>query len=469
MTLVLDVPFTIVLAPARRSRRLIRLRAFAPHRTRRRCRLHRASFAHAFTRSGEPLSRSFASPSPVRISAPLAGAQTTPLSDRSIVSFPGARHRSRENQRAATRDASDFIRFRRARPSMSAASASAPALPSLAPSVAGGSTHEKTMGTTNVWARARPTSALAIAIAYSIAWAVMSSGLIFLNNYLLRERGFEYPMMLCSMGVTSSWAISFALVKMGRVALKHEGLITRRWYVRQIAPIGFLGALSLGFGNYAYLYLSVSFIQMLKAAVPAVTLVVMFSAGLEKLHRTTLTGVVIVTLGTLIATYGEVKFSLIGLMMMMLSEVCEALRMAFYQYLLGNLKFDMIEGLYVMGPASLAFLWVGIAIFELGDFIRDGGVYIMLGAPFHFLCAALMGFCVNYLSLAVVAAMGGVGFKVMGQAKNAAVILGAMLIFRNPVTGIQVVGYLTSIVGFFVYQNGKLEIEAAARRSSGKA
>lgn len=316
----------------------------------------------------------------------------------------------------------------------------------------------------------RSVPAVVAAAAYSIAWAVMSSGLIFLNNYLLRDRGFEYPMMLCSMGVTSSWVISFALVKTGRVKLKHEGLISRRWYTRHIVPIGFLGALSLGFGNYAYLYLSVSFIQMLKAAVPAVTLFVMYTAGLEQLHSKTLTGVAIVTFGTMIATYGEVKFSMLGLLMMMLSELSEATRMAFYQYLLGSLKFDMIEGLYVMGPASLVFLWFGIALFELRDFLRNDGLYIMLEAPVCFLCAALMGFCVNYLSLAVVSAMGGVGFKVMGQAKNAAVILGAMVIFGNPVTLIQAFGYLTSIIGFYVYQKGKIEIqalEAAHSKTSG--
>lgn len=222
----------------------------------------------------------------------------------------------------------------------------------------------------------------------------------------------------------------------------------------------------MGFGNYAYLYLSVSFIQMLKAAVPAVTLMVMFSAGLERLHGTTLCGVVVVTLGTFIAAYGEVKLSAIGVAMMMLSEFSEAIRMAFYQYLLGNLKFDMIEGLYVMGPPALVFLGLGIAFFELGDFIRDGGVFVILDAPLYFMSAALMGFFVNYLSLAVVSTMGGVGFKVMGQAKNAAVILGAVLLFGNPVTGIQILGYVISIVGFFIYNKGKMEIQAAEAKHS---
>jgi|TARA_B110000003_G_scaffold83038_2_gene84825 drug/metabolite transporter (DMT)-like permease len=302
------------------------------------------------------------------------------------------------------------------------------------------------------------------AVILSLLWACASSSLIFLNNHLLRERGFSYPMMLCTMGMLSSWLIACALVHTGRVKLKHEAVVTRRWYARHILPIGSLGAVSLGFGNYVYLYLSVSFIQMLKSAVPAVTLVVMTTAGLEKLHGTTLLGVGIVTLGTFIAAYGEVKFSAIGVVMMIVSEFAEAIRMAFYQYVLGNLKFDLIEGLYVMGPAALLFLGLGIVMFELRDFLDNGAWYIPMDSPHHFFAAALLGFGVNYLTLGVIKATSGLTFKVMGQVKNAVVILLAVVIFGNPVTSIQLFGYTLSLVGFFIYQRGKSQQLVAAIR-----
>ena len=42
-------------------------------------------------------------------------------------------------------------------------------------------------------------------------------------------------------------------------------------------------AATLGFGNLAYLYLSVSFIQILKAATPVMTMVILVAARLDKL------------------------------------------------------------------------------------------------------------------------------------------------------------------------------------------
>ena len=43
-------------------------------------------------------------------------------------------------------------------------------------------------------------------------------------------------------------------------------VLTWRFYFARILPVGFFMALTLHFGNIVYLYLTVSFIQMLKVA-----------------------------------------------------------------------------------------------------------------------------------------------------------------------------------------------------------
>ena len=78
--------------------------------------------------------------------------------------------------------------------------------------------------------------------------------------------------------------------------------------------------MSLGFGNYVYLYLSVSFIQMLKACVPAVTLFVMFCTGLERLDAKVLAGVAVLTVGTTLSAYGEIVFKCVGVVMMVVVQ-----------------------------------------------------------------------------------------------------------------------------------------------------
>lgn len=50
--------------------------------------------------------------------------------------------------------------------------------------------------------------------------------------------------------------------------------MTLGFYLTHAVPVGFCQALTLGLGNSAYVYLTVSFIQMLKAFTPVMVLFV---------------------------------------------------------------------------------------------------------------------------------------------------------------------------------------------------
>ncbi|CAL6273461.1 unnamed protein product [Bathycoccus prasinos] len=119
--------------------------------------------------------------------------------------------------------------------------------------------------------------------------------------------------------------------------------------------------------------------------------------------------------------------------------------MAVLQYLLGNLKFELIEGLYWFSPASLACLFIGIMWLEMPAFVRENGVGKIMESPSLYICAALLGFLVNYLTLGVIKSTSGLTFKVLGQAKNTAVILISVMV----------------MAGFYVYQMAKMEQQKA--------
>lgn len=236
------------------------------------------------------------------------------------------------------------------------------------------------------------------------------------------------------------------LVHTGLVKLDKGKDITMRWYVTHVMPIGAFAAVSLALGNYTYLYLSVSFIQMLKAGVPSVTMLVLVMTGLERPHEQTILGVAILTIGTVMAAYGEIAFQWIGVVMMFSSEFSEAFRMAVLQYLMGNLRFELIEGLYIMAPASLAFLTLGIFVFEFNALASENGLGKIAANPGMYLLAAFLGFMVNFLTLGVIKSTSSLTFKVVGQVKNTVVIWLSVVLFGSEITGIQVAGYSISMV-----------------------
>lgn len=88
--------------------------------------------------------------------------------------------------------------------------------------------------------------------------------------------------------------------------------MTGRLYLRTVLPIGVLYTVSLVCANLVYLYLSVSFIQMLKALAPVVTLLMSWAASLSTPRASALGNVLVIALGVAVAGLGEVEFSWVG-------------------------------------------------------------------------------------------------------------------------------------------------------------
>jgi drug/metabolite transporter (DMT)-like permease len=75
-------------------------------------------------------------------------------------------------------------------------------------------------------------------------------------------------------------------------------------------------SLSLICGNLAYLYLSVSFIQMLKATNAVATLLATWAFGIAPANLKTLGNVGLIVVGVVIASFGEIKFEMTGFLSM---------------------------------------------------------------------------------------------------------------------------------------------------------
>ena len=81
------------------------------------------------------------------------------------------------------------------------------------------------------------------------------------------------------------------------------------------------------------------------------------------------------------------------------------------QYLLGNLKFELMEGVYYFTPASFLWLLLFIVPLELGTMSDEGALNIVLDNPFTFATAAMLGFFVNLLSFGVIKSTSSLTYK----------------------------------------------------------
>ncbi|KAJ3196625.1 hypothetical protein HK101_008306 [Irineochytrium annulatum] len=191
--------------------------------------------------------------------------------------------------------------------------------------------------------------------ALASVWILLSSSVVLFNKYILHALDFPYPIFL------TTWHLAIATIATRFLALtttlldgRHDVAMDWLTYMLRVFPIGLFFSLSLILYNIAYLYLSVAFIQMLKGAVPVAVLLAGVLLTGKPVSLGTFFNVVVIVGGVMVASYGEIEFSVIGFVAQAVGILCEAVRLVLVQMLLElkNMKMDPLCSLYYFAPIA---------------------------------------------------------------------------------------------------------------------
>ncbi|KAK3267389.1 hypothetical protein CYMTET_24049 [Cymbomonas tetramitiformis] len=292
------------------------------------------------------------------------------------------------------------------------------------------------------------------AYVYIAIWIFFSAGTILFNKYLLANYGFPFPLALALIHMAFCSSFAFVLVRVIKVIPGCD--IDTETYFRAIFPIGALFAGTLWLGNAAYLYLSVAFLQMLKAFMPVSVFLTGIAFSTEQFSWHTLLNMCAITLGVLIASYGEVHFVLIGFLIQLGSMICESSRLTLVQVLLQKrgLKLNPITSLYYVAPACLICLSFPFVLYELP---RMRATEEWNFDPLLFLANAFSAFCLNTSVFLLIGKTSALTMNISGVVKDWMLIILSSLLFHHPVSKISLGGYLVSFFGVCYYNYRKLQ------------
>ncbi|XP_051135186.1 probable sugar phosphate/phosphate translocator At3g14410 isoform X3 [Andrographis paniculata] len=220
-------------------------------------------------------------------------------------------------------------------------------------------------------------------------------------------------------------------------------------------------AMTLWLGNTAYLYISVAFAQMLKAIMPVAVFVLGVLAGLEVMSCKMLLIMSIISFGVLVASYGEISISWIGVVYQMGGVVGEALRLIFVEIFVKRkgLKLNPISMMYYVSPCSAICLFVPWLFLERPKMEAQGTWSFK---PFVLCLNSLCTFALNLSVFLVISHTSALTIRVAGVVKDWVVVLLSALLFADTkLTFINLLGYAIAIAGVAAYNNYKLKKEAS--------
>ncbi|KAL1744887.1 triose-phosphate transporter family-domain-containing protein [Schizophyllum fasciatum] len=280
-------------------------------------------------------------------------------------------------------------------------------------------------------------------------WIVLSSGVIIYNNYVYNTLNFRYPVFLVT------WHLFFAAIST-RVLARTTNLmsslkdvhISQQTFFRSILPIGVLFSGSLILSNTAYLYLSVSYIQMLKAFNPVAILLISWAFRISDPNKRLALIVLMISAGVALASGGELRFNLFGFIVQALAVVFESSRLVMIQILLQGLKMDPLVSLHYYAPVCAALNLLALPFTEgMAPFLalQEVGLPILLSN-------AAIAFALNVAAVFLVGVGSGLILTLAGVFKDILLVSGSVLIFGSIITPMQVIGYSIALGGLVMFK-----------------
>jgi drug/metabolite transporter (DMT)-like permease len=278
---------------------------------------------------------------------------------------------------------------------------------------------------------------------------------IIYNKYILDKKMYNWPFPISLTMIHMAFCSSLAYILVKVFKIVDPISMSLDTYLKSVVPIGALYSLSLWFSNSAYIYLSVSFIQMLKALMPVAVYSIGVSFKKESFKKETMINMVSISLGVAVAAYGEAKFDVFGVTLQLMAVAFEATRLVLIQILLNSkgIKLNPITSLYYIAPCCLVFLTFPWFVMEY-PLLRDKS-----SLRFDFWVFGSNSLCAFALNLAVFLLVGktsALTMNVAGVVKDWLLIAFSWSVIKDTVTPLNLIGYGLAFLGVAYYNHCKL-------------
>ncbi|EXC17814.1 putative sugar phosphate/phosphate translocator [Morus notabilis] len=312
-----------------------------------------------------------------------------------------------------------------------------------------------------VGSRISPTVLTALIIA---SWYFSNIGVLLLNKYLLSIYGFRYPIFLTMLHMIACASYSYVAITFLEI-VPRQHILSRRQFLK-IFALTAIFCFSVVCGNTSLRYIPVSFNQAVGATGPFFTAIFAFLITCKKESAEVYLALLPVVFGIVLASNSEPLFNLFGFLVCVSSTAARALKSVVQGILLTSEaeRLHSMNLLLYMAPMA-AMILLPFTLYIEGN-VASGAIEKARSDPFMvFLLIgnATVAYLVNLTNFLVTKHTSALTLQVLGNAKAAVAACVSVLIFRNPVTAMGIVGFGITTLGVVLYSEAKKRSKAVQK------
>ena len=283
------------------------------------------------------------------------------------------------------------------------------------------------------------------------AWFALNVAIGNLNGWVLRD-GFDYPVLLTIVHMVLCWVLS-AVALMTFMRRPDAKPIPRR-VLAKVRKLSLCFCASVACGNIALQYIFVSFAQMVTAAGPLFTILLMYAITGKRYSMPAYLSMVPMCGGVMMCTAGEVNFHWVGFIAVVAATLLRGVKSILQGRLLTEPedKLDELTLLHHMAGCSLPPLGLYAALVEHGALydprLRGEGATRRWALV---LLSGVVAFLLNLSNLVVTKRTSAVSLQVLGNVKVVLSIGVSIAIFGNPISAWSAAGCLITLGGVACY------------------
>lgn len=283
-----------------------------------------------------------------------------------------------------------------------------------------------------------------------IIWISLNVGLTLLNKYVYRRYEFDYPALLTAiqLGMSLVWSTLLLVAKREPLARRWREALSN-W---RLLGFSVLFWINIFLSNVALEYVTVSLLQVMRATIPAITLVLSWLLLGKRYSVSKVLAVICVCIGVCLATYGKLKGHVFGVVVGFASCLVSSGKSVVAAVLLKK-KDDKDAPLLLLHQMSLfstvQLLIVSSLSGEVSSLLQHAPWSGYLGNLL--LLNGMTAFALNFTNFALTQRTSPLSVTIAGNFKNNLTIVIAALLFHTHFLPINIVGSVVAMISVFTY------------------